>query len=86
MGLYLICTEGFIGLPAMNPVQNAVLSSLFRMDFRIDRLKDKPVPHVLRKHINKPVYELLGGQVHEKLRSYTYLYPQKSDKTDVYSA
>src|SRR5690606_11000984 len=24
---------------------------------------------------NKPVYKLLGGQVHEMLRSYTYLYP-----------
>jgi len=40
---------------------------------------------IIGKELNKPVYELLGGQVHEKLRSYTYLYPQKTDKTDVYS-
>ena len=28
------------------------------------------------KAVGKPVYELLGGKVHEKLRSYTYLYPK----------
>ena len=28
------------------------------------------------KSVNKPVFELLGGKVHEKLRSYTYLYPK----------
>ena len=28
------------------------------------------------KAVEKPVYELLGGKVHEKLRSYTYLYPK----------
>ena len=39
---------------------------------------------IIGKELNRPVYELLGGQVHEKLRSYTYLYPQKSDATDVY--
>ena len=27
------------------------------------------------KETGKPVYELLGGRVHEKLRAYTYLYP-----------
>ena len=26
--------------------------------------------------MGKPVYELLGGKVHERLRSYTYLYPE----------
>jgi len=39
---------------------------------------------IVGKELNKPVYELLGGQVHEKLRSYTYLYPEPSDQTDVY--
>ncbi len=39
---------------------------------------------IIGKELNKPVYELLGGQVHEKLRSYTYLYPQPADTTDVY--
>ena len=30
---------------------------------------------IVGKDVNKPVYELLGGQVHETLRTYTYLYP-----------
>ena len=34
--------------------------------------------------MGKPVYELLGGQVHEKLRSYTYIYPEADDAADVY--
>ena len=29
------------------------------------------------KSVGKPVYELLGGKVHEKLRTYTYLYPRE---------
>ncbi len=36
------------------------------------------------KALNKPVYELLGGKVHERLRSYTYLYP--ADEGDANSA
>jgi 2-dehydro-3-deoxyphosphogalactonate aldolase len=40
---------------------------------------------IIGKELNRPVYELLGGRVHEKLRSYTYLYPQESDATDVYN-
>jgi 2-dehydro-3-deoxyphosphogalactonate aldolase len=39
---------------------------------------------IIGKELNKPIYELLGGQVHEKLRSYTYLYPEETDQTDVY--
>ncbi|PWJ80512.1 L-alanine-DL-glutamate epimerase-like enolase superfamily enzyme [Pseudaminobacter salicylatoxidans] len=31
---------------------------------------------IVGKEAGKPVYKLLGGQVHEALRSYTYLYPQ----------
>jgi galactonate dehydratase len=27
------------------------------------------------KALGKPIYELLGGRVHERLRSYTYIYP-----------
>ncbi len=30
---------------------------------------------IIGKACNKPVYELIGGKVHDKLRSYTYLYP-----------
>ena len=30
---------------------------------------------IIGKALGKPVYELLGGRVHEKLRSYTYIYP-----------
>ncbi len=40
---------------------------------------------IVGKELGKPVYELLGGQVHEKLRSYTYLYPKEADKVDVYT-
>ncbi len=39
---------------------------------------------IVGKETGKPVYELLGGRVHEKLRSYTYLYPEPDDTTDVY--
>ena len=28
------------------------------------------------KALDKPIYELLGGKIHEKLRTYTYLYPK----------
>ena len=30
---------------------------------------------IVGKSANKPIYELIGGRIHEKLRSYTYLYP-----------
>jgi galactonate dehydratase len=30
---------------------------------------------IIGKSVGKPVYELLGGKVQEKLRSYTYIYP-----------
>ena len=30
---------------------------------------------IIGKSANKPVYELIGGKVNERLRSYTYLYP-----------
>ena len=39
---------------------------------------------IIGKELDKPVYELLGGQIHEKLRSYTYLYPKEIDESDVY--
>lgn len=34
------------------------------------------------KAVGKPVYELLGGRVHEKLRSYTYIYPDTKKGQD----
>ena len=39
---------------------------------------------IIGKDLNKPIYELLGGRVREKLRSYTYLYPSVEDKKSVY--
>ena len=30
---------------------------------------------IVGKAVDKPVHELLGGRVHARLRSYTYLYP-----------
>ena len=32
---------------------------------------------IIGKEAGKPVHKLLGGRVHEKLRSYTYLYPHE---------
>lgn len=40
---------------------------------------------IIGKEVDRPVYDLLGGQVHEALRSYTYLYPKASDGTNVYT-
>ncbi len=34
---------------------------------------------IIGKAADKPVYQLLGGKVHERLRSYTYLYPAEGD-------
>lgn len=34
---------------------------------------------IIGKAVDKPVYSLLGGQVHERLRSYTYLYPRPEE-------
>lgn len=39
---------------------------------------------IIGKECNKPVYELLGGRVHDTLRAYTYLYPPRD--VDVYAA
>ena len=37
---------------------------------------------IIGKAVNKPIYELLGGRVHEKLRSYTYIYPNLAKGQD----
>jgi galactonate dehydratase len=39
---------------------------------------------IIGKAVEKPVYELLGGRVHERLRGYTYLYAEEGDPVDVY--
>lgn len=39
---------------------------------------------IVGKSLGQPVYNLLGGRVHERLRTYTYLYPEREDETDVY--
>jgi 2-dehydro-3-deoxyphosphogalactonate aldolase len=39
---------------------------------------------IVGKEVGRPVYDLLGGRVHERLRAYTYLYPEDGDATDVY--
>lgn len=40
---------------------------------------------IVGKAVDKPVYSLLGGRVHDRLRAYTYLYPEPGDGTDVYT-
>ena len=37
---------------------------------------------IIGKALDQPVYNLLGGQVNERLRSYTYLYPAPPDESD----
>jgi len=39
---------------------------------------------IVGKAVGKPVYELLGGLVHERLRGYTYLYGEPGDTANVY--
>jgi 2-dehydro-3-deoxyphosphogalactonate aldolase len=39
---------------------------------------------IVGKELGKPVYELLGGRVRERLRSYSYLYPEEGEGTEVY--
>jgi len=39
---------------------------------------------IVGKAVDKPVYELLGGRIHERLRTYTYLYPEPDDAADIY--
>jgi 2-dehydro-3-deoxyphosphogalactonate aldolase len=39
---------------------------------------------IIGKEAGQPVYNLLGGRVHERLRSYTYIYARPGDKSDVY--
>ncbi len=37
---------------------------------------------IIGKAAGKPIHELLGGQIHERLRSYTYLYAEDRDGDD----
>ena len=40
---------------------------------------------IVGKAVEKPVYELLGGLVNERLRSYTYIYPQGDETAAIFS-
>ena len=39
---------------------------------------------IIGKAVGQPVYNLLGGRVHERLRTYTYLYPKDGEGDDFY--
>jgi galactonate dehydratase len=39
---------------------------------------------IIGKAAGQPVYKLLGGRVHERLRTYTYIYARSGDRTDIY--
>ena len=39
---------------------------------------------IVGKAVEQPVYNLLGGRVHERLRSYTYLYPGDGEGDEFY--
>jgi L-alanine-DL-glutamate epimerase-like enolase superfamily enzyme len=40
---------------------------------------------IVGKAVDQPVYNLIGGQVNEKLRTYSYLYTKQGDIADVYT-
>jgi galactonate dehydratase len=40
---------------------------------------------IVGKATGRPVFELLGGRVHDRLRAYTYLYTEPEDRADVYT-
>lgn len=40
---------------------------------------------IIGKEANQPVYKLLGGRVHERLRTYTYIYARPGEGDDVYN-
>ncbi len=39
---------------------------------------------IIGKEAHQPIYNLLGGRVHDRLRTYTYIYARPGDATDVY--
>jgi L-alanine-DL-glutamate epimerase-like enolase superfamily enzyme len=39
---------------------------------------------IVGKAVDQPIYQLLGGRVHERLRSYTYLYPAAGEGEEFY--
>ena len=39
---------------------------------------------IIGKAAGQPVYKLLGGQVHERLRTYTYIYPRADQGSEIY--
>jgi L-alanine-DL-glutamate epimerase-like enolase superfamily enzyme len=39
---------------------------------------------IIGKSVDQPVYNLLGGKVHERLRTYTYLYPGEGEGDEFY--
>lgn len=39
---------------------------------------------IIGKALDQPVYKLLGGKVHERLRTYTYLYPADGEGDEFY--
>jgi galactonate dehydratase len=41
---------------------------------------------IIGKDVDKPVYELLGGKVRDRLRSYTYLYPREDEDAAAFYA
>ncbi len=41
---------------------------------------------IVGKAVDKPVHALLGGRVHERLRAYTYLYPDAGEDADAFYA
>jgi len=66
-----VYTSGYSGRP--DPTLVGVLSGL-----------EMACWDIIGKETNRPVHDLLGGRVHERLRTYTYIYPSE-ELPDVYT-
>ena len=64
------------GMSASGYYQGAVMSAISGIEMALW--------DIIGKSAGKPVYDLLGGRVRERLRSYTYLYEEPGDPVDVY--
>ena len=63
--------------PLIDAVENAAALD------GIGKAAGKQVRSLIKQPAKDRMYELLGGRIHDLLRSYTYLYPQDGDRTDV---
>jgi len=66
-----VYTRGYAGRPGLLTL--GVLSAL-----------EMACWDIVGKELHRPVHDLLGGRVRERLRAYTYIYPEPGDTADAY--